>query len=406
MIGGMKSSLQLSSVSDGASGSEPQAAAAQQFSMKAGQWQQQPSATEQKWFVTRWKEAAQQSFSAKMPDWALKYSTQITNAGLLFFTSLMIHSAFRGKYISGEIFKAQEKLVGTELGLEGGALADKVGELVAAGKMKIPALHRQRMTYLGTALASFMTGMVFKPQAESAEQMQKYEQMSWPEYMGTRVFQALDPVHHSRQTVGVLGAVSGILAAKSGLTQPGGVLWSELVVGATLVAGFSSLMMIKDPDKAKEAFSACWWARLPVVVTGTYETLMTYPAYQHPMASELAKTDAFKGGAADIARDGFTQKGFFGLWNKTLQGEKAVEAFTKEYFAHKLPFRRMDFAYPIGQWGNLGFAAFGLLTAGAAAKLALQSTANTPETPDHKIQSPEHKEILRPAPRTHGVPTS
>lgn len=95
-----------------------------------------------------------------------------------------------------------------------------------------------------------------------------------------------------------------------------------MVVGATLLSGFSALLFMKDSDAARQTFSTCWWMRLPVVITGTYESVLTHPEYKHP-----------------------------------LSGMKL-----------HLPNKRMDISYPIGQWGNMVFAAFGFLMAGSDAK--------------------------------------
>lgn len=292
-----------------------------------------------------------------MPDWALKNSTLIVNAGLFSFTSLMIASAFRGKAIGKAIYEEQERLLKSS-GFEGDALKSKMSELIDIGVIKIPALHRQRMTYLGTAIASFATGVIFKPKVESPEQMQTYSDMSWPGYLGTRIFQVLDPVNHSRQTAGFLAATSGVLAAISGLSQPGGALKSEILVGATLIGGGASLLFIKDPDQAKEMFSACWWGRLPAVVTGTYETMWTKPSFKHPLTKELTH----------------------------------------------MPFWRMDISYPIGQWGNMSMAAFGLLTAGAEMNKKMHDNMPAVEFPDNKINEANYEQlVIKPQGRQQGV---
>lgn len=180
----------------------------------------------------RWKESTQQSFQKKMPKWALDYSTQITNAGVFFFTSVMIFSAFRGKAISKSIYEAQERLL-KDAGYRGELLAKKMQELTASKVIKPPRLHRQRMVYLITAISSFALGAIFKEKPVTTEQRQKYDQMSLPEYMGVRLKEGFDPVNHSRQSVGLVGATSGALAIISALSQPGVVCtdrkwWWEL----------------------------------------------------------------------------------------------------------------------------------------------------------------------------------
>ncbi len=317
-----------------------------------------------------WWEQTKASFQAAMPQWVRDNSSRINQIGLVIGTSVMIGSVFRGREISKDIFAAQKKLLQDEGGFHGEALEKKVAELIEAKVMKKPVLHRQRMIYLPTAITGLAVGGFIKDK-ETPEERAARKPMSLPEYMGMRLQQSLDPLHHSRQTAGVIGTLSGVAAIVSALSQPGGALISEAFVGSTLIAGFSGLTFIDDPAKAKETLNVCWATRLPFVLSGTYETLLTKPGFVHPLAAELKQTTAYSSGLLKAMQEGvkvprLQLSGLVG--SHVVKGGKAADAYTKSFVSRQLPYNRMDICYPIGQWFNMAMASFGFLMAGSDEK--------------------------------------
>ena len=309
--------------------------------------------------MNAWKEGVRGHFQEMLPPWVRDHSTQISNACMMVFTGTMLASVLHGKKIGGQMYDKQLEIL-QQSGLEGDALSQKVAELQQQQVMKQPKLHMWRLAYLGTAIASFGTGMVFKEKPQTEEDRKKYDAMSKPEYFTTRLKESFDPTHHARQTVSALGLASGGLAIISSLTQPGGVHRSEMMAAGTLLSGFSALMFMKDSDNAYQTFGAIWWTRLPLIMTGTYESVYSYPKFKHPLTSEM----------------------------------------------QQLPNRRMDIAYPIGQWGNFATSVFAFLAgsskgekksepAGQQAnegkpdnqvqQVSMQQHLTTPNSPQHHI---------------------
>lgn len=315
----------------------------------------------------------QAAFQSILPDWAIKHSSRINQLGLMAGTTVILGSAFRNRTIAKDIWNAQVKIL-EEKGLKGAELEQKIGELVTSKVMKKPGLHRQRMFYLGTAISGLGVGGFLKDK-ETPEDRAKYKDMPLPNYLLMRLGHAFDPIHHSRQTAGLLGATSGVLAMISGLSQPGGALISEIFVGGTLLSGFTLLGFINDPGQAKEWLNKCWAARLPFVVTGTYETLFPPPTYPTPLMEAEKLKPEYASGLAKAMEEGVRVPRFgLGMGKYTLAGrelltgEKAAAAFTKSFMSRPLPYKRMDISYPIGQWFNMAMATFGFLTAGADEK--------------------------------------
>lgn len=359
-----------------------------------------------------WWDRTRESFQSMMPQWWRDNSTRINQLGLMFGTAVIIGSVFRGKKISQGIFKAQEDLL-KEAGYEGAALTTKINELMTKKDplfkttiMKKPGLHTQRLFYLGTAVTGLGIGGFIKDK-ETKEERESRKPMSLPEYMAMRVGHAFDPLHHSRQTAGVVGATSGVLAIISAFSQPGGVLLSEAFVGGTLVAGFTGLTFVDDPDKAKQTLNTCWATRLPFVISGTYETLIPEPSFIHPLAEQLQSNPATIA-AAEAAKTAGVKVPRWSLGlgpNRalagfhTLKGEKAFTAVLKKSLMRTLGYKRMDISYPIGQWFNMTMAGIGIMMAGSDDKKKAQSpqvTVEKPAAPQDAAASPA-KRSDRPA---------
>jgi hypothetical protein len=298
-----------------------------------------------------------------VPQFFIDNAVQVSNAGLFTFSSIMMLSSLKGKKIGGEIYDAQVKLL-EKSGLGGEALTQKVDELLKNGTMKKPALHKMRLAYLLTAVTSFGTGTIFKRKEEKQEDLARYEQMSLPEYMGTRVKEALDPVHHSRQTVGVLSTASGVMTVMSALSQPGGKHQSELFIGSLYTVGSLLLTFLKDASSAQQAFTSFWMARIPFIGSGAYESLALPAAYKHPLVGEMKQSAEYiEGMKKAVLEDGVKAKPWWGFntpYKKHYKGADAAVPFDQAFAVHKLPNPRRDYAYPVGQVGNLTSAIIGI----------------------------------------------
>ena len=296
----------------------------------------------------RWKDGVSTQFRSVLPPVIRDHTKEIAGVGLTVFTGTMLLSGAKGKQISQQIYDSQTNLL-KNAGYQGAALEAKTAELLKSGVMRPAKLHSWRIIYLGTAMASFGLGALLKEKPDTKEERANYDKMTVPEYALTRVKESFDPINHSRQTVSAVGLASGGLAVVSALTQPGGIHKSELMAASTLLAGFSSLMFVKDSDKAHDLFNAIWWTRLPFILSGTRESLHSFPAYKHPLTME----------------------------------------------AMKLPNKRMDLAYPVGQWGNFATTVFSFFGSKprkeakqeAAAAAAAKEAASQPSQPDTKINA-------------------
>ena len=291
-----------------------------------------------------------------IPKPILDNATQISNAGLMFFTGSMLFSGYRGKQISEKIYTQQIELL-KESGFKDDALAKKTEELLKSKVIKKPGWHMMRLVYLLTAMTSFAFGAIFKRKEEKPEDLIRYDKMSLPEYMVERTKEAFDPVHHSRQTVGVLAGTSGVMAVTSALSQPGGVHKSELYVGTTLAVGGALLAYVKDATAAQSLFTFAWLSRLPAILTGTNESMNFKPGFKHPLVADMKKTPAYFEGAGKALREGHPETIWLGLRKVHRTGPAAVRAYDAQFAGLTLPEKRNDIAYPFGQWGNL-FSAF------------------------------------------------
>ncbi|MFZ4124846.1 MAG: hypothetical protein ACOYJ2_02085 [Rickettsiales bacterium] len=384
--------------------------------------------------------------AALFPQWVVDNATRITNAGLMTFTSVMLYSSLvRGKQISKDLYATQikdidkgivqeaEKLV-SEGKIAPSHAADHIAtrkaQLLESGLhtkiIKPPTIHKMRLFYLLTAITSFAVGAFFKRKEETKEELDGYSKLGLPEYMGTRFQQAFDPINHSRQTVGVLSGASGVMAVMSALSQPGGVHKSELYVGSTLAAGGALLAFINDPKIAQTAFSTLWMMRLPAIVTGTKESILDSPKYVNPFVNEFKKTPDFLADKARALNEGYSErvKPFWGVFGDLFgkgkdvprEGIKAVKAYEKAFVGkHTIArdYKRMDIAYPIGQWGNLASAGIGYLGVSAVADPKTNNAAPaegvkpeaTPsqnpviaDVPQNKVGAPTQASRLREAP--------
>lgn len=338
------------------------------------------------------------AFSA---EWLSENAPQITNAGLTVFTGTMLHSGYRGKVISKDIYDAQMGILREHKGYSPQQALDALEAGVKERRIIQPGWHKMRLAYLSTAIVSFAFGAFFKRKEETPEELEANRNLSLPEYMRTRVQQALDPVNHSRQTVGLLSSASGVLAVLSALSQPGGIHKSELYVGSTLALGGAALGFINDPKAAQNTFSTLWLLRLPAILTGTHESLNLHPGYKNPFVNEIKKTpefiadigEAYKSGMKHV-RDaagnitgtapvvetytffGLVPRKFLGMKDKPLFGTDAVKKLNQTAGGLTLDYKRMDIAYPIGQWGNLFSAAIGYAAKGAKKPEPAQKPAN------------------------------
>lgn len=287
-------------------------------------------------------------------------------------------SSLKGKKIGGEIYDAQVKLL-EKSGLGGEALTQKVDELLKSGAMKKPALHKMRLAYLVAAVTSFGTGTIFKRKEEKQEDLARYEQMSLPEYMGARVKEGFDPVHHSRQTVGMLSTASGVMTVMSALSQPGGKHQSELFIGSLYTVGSLLLTFLKDASSAQQAFTSFWMARIPFIGSGAYESLVLPAAYKHPLVGEMKQSAEYiEGMKKAVLEDGVKAKPWWGFntpYKKHYKGADAAVPFDQAFAVHKLPNPRRDYAYPVGQVGNLTSAIIGIAGKKPATK---QGTSESP----------------------------
>jgi hypothetical protein len=295
----------------------------------------------------RWKDGVSTQFRSVLPPVIRDHTKEISSVGLMGFTGTMLLSGAKGKQIGQQMYDSQINLL-KNAGYQGAALEAKTAELLKSGVMRPAKLHSWRIIYLGTAMASFGLGALLKEKPETKEERANYDKMNVPEYALTRVKESFDPVNHSRQAVSAIGLASGGLAVVSALTQPGGIHKSELMAAGTLLAGFSSLMFVKDSDKAHDLFNAIWWTRLPLILTGTRESLHSFPAYKHPLTMETLK----------------------------------------------LPNKRMDLAYPVGQWGNFATTVFSFFGSKPrkeakqeAAAAAAKEAAAQPSQPDTIISA-------------------
>lgn len=301
-----------------------------------------------------------------VPDWVINNAPQITNAGLFIGTGIMLHSGYRGKVISQDIYDKQMSIIKNAEGMTAERAANIVDHATKSQLIKAPGWHKMRLFYLLTAMTSFGIGALFKRKEEAPEELEANRHMGLAEYMRTRVAQGLDPVNHSRQTVGLVSGASGVLAVISALSQPGGVHKSELFVGSTLATGGALLAFINDPKTAQNAFSALWMSRLPAIVTGTKESMWTKPGFKNPLVHEMKQTEAFRKGLEHAYVNGKDEKVLLGLRTVKRQGAQAVAVYDKTYGSESLPYDRKDIAYPIGQWTNFFAASVGFLGKGAS----------------------------------------
>ncbi len=399
---------------DMTSNAASESAVSKDVSEKAAQAQPKQSAVEpsQPEAKKGWWDRMRESFQARMPEWVRQNSTRINQLGLMAGTTVIMGSIFRNRKISRDIWNAQEEIL-KKSGLKGAALEKKIGELVESKIMKKPGLHKQRMFYLGTAITGLGVSGFIKNK-ETPEQRESYKDMPMLPYIGMRIKHAFDPLNHSRQTAGAIGALSGVLAMVSGLSQPGGALISEIFVGGTLVAGFSSLALINDPTKATGWLNKCWASRLPFVISGTYETLEPKPVFPSPLPEIAKQKPGYAAGLAKAMQEGVKIPrwglgiGKFAMAGRTtLTGEKAAAAFTKSFTAHQLPYKRRDWSYPIGQWFNIGMTTFNFLMSGSDKHKLDGAAAQAAVTPPAvETVSPASEIATAPVRGAHHTPAS
>lgn len=336
------------------------------------------------------------------PQVVVDNATRISNAGLFFFTTCMLYSGYRGKQISQDIYDAQLNIIKQNPALKGEALAKQVKAWTSSGIIKQPGWHRLRLAYLLTAMTSFAFGALYKRKEEKPEDLERYSQMSLPEYMRTRTQEALNPAEHSRQTVGVLAGASGVLAVTSALTQPGGIHKSELYVGSLLAVGGAFLAYLKDAVVAQQVFTTAWMLRFPAIITGTKESIKSYPAYKNPFVAEMKQSPEYFKGVEDALRNGYPEDILLGLKKTHRTGTAAVRAYDKGFGTIKLPYERKDYSYPFGQWGNFVSAFLGIVgKKPAAPKVDTPAAAREPakdegSKPDLAVASAQPH-----APHTH-----
>lgn len=309
------------------------------------------------------QQVARTGWRKLVPQFLIDNSVQASNAGLFTFSSIMMLSSLKGKKIGGEILDAQVKLL-EESGFKDQALTHKVDELLKSGAMQKPALHKTRLLYLVMAVFSFGIGAIFKRKEEKQEDLARYEQMALPEYIGERTKEFFDPVHHSRQTVGLLSTASGITTIFSALNQPGGKHQSELFIGSLYTVGSLLLTYMKDAGSAQQAFTAFWMARIPFIGSGAYESLALPAAFKHPLVGEMKQTPEYIDGLKKaVLEEGIKAKPWWGFntpLKKHFKGAEAAIPYEQAFAVHKLPNPRMDIAYPVGQVGNLTSAIIGI----------------------------------------------
>lgn len=309
------------------------------------------------------------------PQVVVDNATRISNAGLFFFTTCMLYSGYRGKQISQDIYDAQLKIIQEKPALGGEALTKQVKAWTSSNIIKQPGWHKLRLAYLLTAMTSFAFGTIYKRKDEKQEDLERYSQMSLPEYMRTRTQEALNPAEHSRQTVGIIAGASGVLAVTSALTQPGGVHKSELYVGSLLAIGGGLLAYLKDAVVAQQVFTTAWMIRLPAIITGTKESIYSVPTYKNPFIADMKQTPEYFKGAEEALRNGHPEAVWLGLKKVHRTGPDAVKAFDRGFGNLALPYQRRDYSYPLGQIGNFISAFIGIAGKKKAAPDAKQSMA-------------------------------
>lgn len=301
-----------------------------------------------------------------VPDWIIDNAPQITNAGLFTGTGIMLHSGYRGKVISEDIWKTQMKTIRETPGMTP-ERAVKIAELaVKDGLIPKPGWHKMRLIYLLTAMVSFGIGAIFPRKEDSPEEKERISKMGLVEYMQTRTQQALDPVGHSRQTVGVVSGISGLMAIMSALSQPGGTSKSELYVGTTLATGGALLAYVNNSQLAQNLFSGLWMARLPAIYTGAFEFTTSTPKFKNPLLNELKQQPEYFAALEDAAKNGTIRSDYLGLKKTQVFGDEAMKVKAAGYGTMELPYKRKDYAYPIGQITNMFAAAVGFLGKGAS----------------------------------------
>ncbi len=331
------------------------------------------------------------------PDWLIDHAPQITNAGLFTGTAIMLHSGYRGKVISEDIWKTQMDTIMKTPGMtpERGV---KIAELaVKDGLIPKPGWHKMRLIYLLTAMVSFAIGAIFPRKDDTPEEKEKMSTMGIVDYMRTRTQQAFDPVAHSRQTVGAISGISGLMAIMSALSQPGGISKSELYVGTTLATGGALLTYINNSQLAQNLFSALWMARLPAIYTGAFEFTTSTPKFKNPLLAEMKQQPEYFAALQDAAKNGTIRNDYLGLKKTKVFGDEAIRVKAAGYGGMELPYKRKDYAYPTGQITNMFAAAIGFLGKGASKAKEAKAQQQAPSAPTEKPVESTQNIVKTPA---------
>jgi len=155
------------------------------------------------------------------------------------------------------------------LSLTGDALNIYVSDLRGINK-------RSTASWVSMAVSALATVVPFKPQSQ--EEIDRYNDMSLPKYVATRIGQAvLEPTDHITQTIGLSQMVNGLLytGAAFDLAKIGqGKTRNGIIMqgGLTALAG-ATLLFHKNVEKAWQWSSGIFYTRYFTTVPNSYQEM-------------------------------------------------------------------------------------------------------------------------------------
>ncbi len=120
-------------------------------------------------------------------------------------------------------------------------------------------------------------GALIPEKAQTKEEVARLDAMSWPKYALTRIGQALNPLHHIRQTVGLATIASGLLSIKAGF-HANSRNFGEWIYGLSLTSAGAALMFTLKDSAAWKRFGGIMALNTPFAAIRGYKAYQNSPA--------------------------------------------------------------------------------------------------------------------------------
>lgn len=119
-------------------------------------------------------------------------------------------------------------------------------------------------------------GMIYKEKPTTEEEKAAYKEMSFRQYVSTKIRQGFDPKNHIAETIGLCTIPNGALLMMQGIKQSSkGRISKEVLQGAMTIAAGGALNFIPDREKAWQISNVIFMSRAPVAYVHAHE------AYKH-----------------------------------------------------------------------------------------------------------------------------